>query len=111
MGHTDADVQLAARFFGQGAPHAIAGRDVIGGASVNLIYHDPENGWWFSSGGPDEDEELGTICLPCLLNTAPDLVELADLPLNWIAERDGPDASWTREPRPDDWGPWETDDD
>ena len=83
----------------------MAGRDLLEGAVVRLVYHDPEDGWWFSSGGNEEDEDLGQFCLPCLLHEHPNLVEFADLPLNWIAEL-GDEGDWKREPRPESWGLW-----
>src|SRR5215218_3953793 len=107
MPHTERDEKLAAEFFGPGAGTALVGRDVLAGAKVRLVYHDPDGDWWFSSGGDDEDEELGRMCLPCLVHDDADLVEISNLPLNWIAElRD--DGVWTREPRPESWGTWET---
>lgn len=105
MAHTPQDEKLADEFFGAAAREThLAGRDVIEGARVRLVYHDPDDGWWFSSGGDDEDEELGHSCLPCLLHRDPGLVEIASLPLNWIAERGDDDATWRREQRPPDWG-------
>jgi hypothetical protein len=110
MAHTDADERLAAEFFCDSTrPTALAGVDVVEDhGRVRLVYHDPDGAWWFSSGGDDEDEELLDVCLPCLLHDDPNLVEVADLKRNWIAELDELGV-WRRQPRPADWGPWDPD--
>ena len=107
MHHTPSDQELAERTFGAAA-HAlhVAERDVVEGAPIRLVYRDPDGGWWFSSGG-DDDAELSPICLACLLRDHRDLVEVADLELNWVAHRNEQDCEWEREPRPPEWGPWE----
>jgi len=109
VAHSTADEKLAEQFFGTDAVEslAVAGRDVIDGERVRLVYHDPEGGWWFSSGGAEEEEELAGVCLPCLLHDDPNLVELSNLPLNWVAERGDEHDVWLRQPRPDSWGNWE----
>ena len=107
FGHTRRDEELADEYFGAAASTTqIASVDVIAGARVRLVYHDPEGGWWFSSDGPEEDEELGSLCLACMINHDPSILRVADLPQNWIARR-GSGAGWEREPRPADWGTWE----
>src|SRR5207247_1615722 len=79
-----------------------------GWAEVAVVYHESGGGWWFES---DPDEPGVPQCLPCLLTRHPDLVQHADLPLNWAAWRSA-DGAWTRGPRPAEWGPWdETDSD
>jgi hypothetical protein len=78
-------------------------RDVAEGeAAVGLVYHDPEGGWWFISSW---EPERVPQCLPCLLSQQPELVELADLPLDTVAYRQ--EEGWERGPRPAEWGPWE----
>jgi hypothetical protein len=108
--HDDKDEKLAARFGVGGNTATMASRDVLAGARVSLVYHDPDDGWWFSSENDDDDKDPGVGCLACVLHADPELVEVADLPLNWIAERTN-DGAWARQSRPDDWGPWEEEDD
>ena len=99
-------IELAGLFENSGGHWPAVSQDVAEGrASVTMVYHDPGGGWWFDSQA--EDESWVPQCLTCLLTRHPEMAEHADLPLNWVAWAEG--GKWTRGPRPEEWGPWESD--
>jgi hypothetical protein len=81
-----------------------------GGALLSLVSHDLQGDWQFLH---DEDaEEEGElrdtndallICLEDVVARFPEVEQLADLPVGWIAWREGPTDPWVREPRPAEW--------
>ena len=99
--------RLAERFGAADETETLATPDVLErGEPVRLVYHDPDGGWWFSS--ERGDDEMVIACLACILQRHPELVDVANLPVNWIAHRDD-GYSWVLESRPDEWGAWEED--
>jgi len=64
---------------------------------VTFVTHDLSDGAWqilgetgIENGGPE------LVCLHHMVEKDPTLVELADLPLGWYAERNAPGESWRR---------------
>jgi len=70
---------------------------------ITLVSHDAEDGMWQVLCGTTNDPEDGCImCLGCLFERDRSIGALADLPVGWCAWREGPEAPWHREPRPDE---------
>ena len=68
-----------------------------GGSPILRVTHDEEDGGWqFLDGGEVLMEEASLVCLRNMIQLDPSLLELADLPLGWVAERDGPGEPWKR---------------
>jgi len=70
---------------------------------VTYVSHDAEDGAWqflgdsmMDGGGPVLE------CLHAMVEKDPTLVELADLPKGWYAERESPAHAWERAEAPDD---------
>lgn len=111
MDHDEHVLSLVERFGQSARMQTLVTSDVMeGGDDVRLVYHDPDGGWWFTA-DDREGEEFVIACLGCVLERHPEVVQLADLPLNWVAHRDDSATEWAREPRPAEWGEWEQDDD
>jgi hypothetical protein len=93
-----------------------ATRQVIeGGEPLGLISHDLDGDWQFlHNEDAEEDGELRDVGdlmfvhLHHVTSLFPEVHDVADLPLGWIAWRDGPDDPWVREPRPAHWATDET---
>ena len=73
---------------------------VFDGASILLVTHDTEDGaWQFLCGQVHEsDDSPRIVCLGCIAEKDNTLLELADLPLGWCAERKDKYSQWIREP-------------
>ncbi len=64
---------------------------------MTYVSHDVEDGAWQFLGDSMAREELPLMsCFHHLIDNAPSLVELADLPLGWWAERAKPGEPWHR---------------
>ena len=69
------------------------------GHPILRVAHDEEDGaWQFLCGQPHVSEEGRLVCLGCMVVRDGTLVELADLPLGWGADRESSKTSWIREP-------------
>lgn len=84
---------------------AYLSEDVSSGKeSVTYVSHDEDDGAWQFLGNSMSDG--GGPVLTCLhhpIDDDPSLVELADLPLGWFAEREKPGEPWIRQKKaPDD---------
>ena len=67
------------------------------------VAHDEEDGaWQLLCGQPHVSEEGRLVCLGCMVVRDATLLELADLPLGWGADREKISSSWIREPNPAD---------
>jgi len=79
---------------------------------LTCVSHDPDGDWQFLDDGEDNDpprevsDAIG-VHLSHVVERFPEVEELFDLPMGWIAWRDAKKQSWTREPRPPDWAVWE----
>ena len=68
---------------------------------VLVVSHDADDGAWQFLCGTTNDPKDGVVeYLGRILERHPELVELADLPLGWIAWREDETSAWIREPRP-----------
>jgi hypothetical protein len=73
---------------------------IIRGESLILrVTHDEDDGGWqFLDGGEVAVEEASLVSLRQMTRIDPSILELADLPLGWVAERAGPGVPWQRAP-------------
>ena len=71
------------------------------GYPVLVVAHDADDGaWQFLCGTTNDPRDGVTTSLGRILERHPEIQELADLPLGWIAWRESADSGWVREPRP-----------
>lgn len=64
---------------------------------IKYVSHDEEDGMWqFHSGESVEEEDGRIISLQEATIIDPTLMEIADLPLGWIAIRDNINDNWKR---------------
>jgi hypothetical protein len=61
-------------------------------------YHDHDGEWQFVHGDVTDQDECLVICLGCAYQRAPDIAELASLPLGWRAERRSVGSPWEKAP-------------
>jgi hypothetical protein len=72
-------------------------KNVIEGTyPILFVSHDEENDWQFLCGKTNRTEDGRLVCLGHVVEQHPAVAELADLPVGWQAERDGPDKPWRR---------------
>ncbi|HXX43102.1 MAG TPA: DUF4262 domain-containing protein [Candidatus Acidoferrales bacterium] len=72
-----------------------------GDEPVLMVCHDIEDGAWQFIGTSDgTPENMTYVCLHHVLDLDPTIVELADLPVSWIARRTQVSEPWVREPAP-----------
>jgi hypothetical protein len=74
-------------------------RIIRGGAPILRVTHDLQDGTWqFLDGGDVSGDEPLLVALEEITRLDPSVFELADLPLDWVAERDHPGDPWRRAP-------------
>jgi hypothetical protein len=74
-------------------------RIMDGHSSVLLVTHDEEeSGWQFLDSGDLEREDAMLVSLLSMTERDPSLLQLADLPVGWIAWRESPETPWRRSP-------------
>ena len=76
-------------------PHV--GRDAF---PVLRVCHDHDCEWQFLCGGDHSNSKPLLVCMGCAVDGDSTLMELADLPVGWSAERVEHGAPWHREPLP-----------
>jgi hypothetical protein len=78
-------------------------RIVQGRSPILFVSHDEEDGGWqFLDGGEADAAEASLVSLRSITRIDPSTLELADLPLGWVACRAGPDEPWQRAPAVDE---------
>jgi hypothetical protein len=75
-----------------------------GSEPVTYVSHDSDDGaWQFLGESMSDGGGPVVVCLHHPIDNDPSLMELADLPLGWCAERERPDEPWKRcEQEPED---------
>jgi hypothetical protein len=74
-------------------------RIVRGELPILRVTHDEDDsGWQFLDGAEVAVEEASLVCLREIARLDPSILELADLPFGWVAERTGTDQPWMRTP-------------
>lgn len=74
--------------------------EAVGGGDEPITYvsHDADDGaWQFLGDSMAGDSGPVLQCLHQVVELDPSLIELADLPLGWLAEREKPGAAWVRQ--------------
>lgn len=64
-----------------------------------VTHDDDDGGWQFLYGGPLTDEDAMVVGLKTVVKLDPSIVELADLPCGWTAERSAIGKPWKRRKR------------
>jgi hypothetical protein len=73
-----------------------------GKSSILLVTRDEdESGWQFLDGGDVDRDDATLVSLREITVLDPSLLQLADLPVGWIAWRDSGNAPWRRAPADD----------
>ena len=67
---------------------------------ITFVSHDEGDGAWQFLGDSMSESGGVLVCLHHPLDRDPSLVELADLPLGWYAERNNIGEPWVRRPKP-----------
>jgi hypothetical protein len=62
------------------------------------VCHDDDGAWQFLTGGPVTMTDAKLVSLSEIVATDQSLLELADLPLGWVATRDNAGSRWQRSP-------------
>lgn len=65
------------------------------------VYHDHDGDWQFMCGRTTASADAKLICLGCIVEQDATLLQLANLPVGWMAYRESPELTWTREPYED----------
>jgi hypothetical protein len=74
-------------------------RIVRGESPILRVCHDEDDGGWqFLDGGEVAVEDASLVSLLHVTRIDPSVLELADLPLGWVAQRAGPGEPWNRTP-------------
>jgi hypothetical protein len=74
-------------------------RIVRGETPILRVSHDEDDGGWqFVDGGRVAIEEAALVSLRQMTRIDPSILGLADLPIGWVAERNGPGEPWQRSP-------------
>ena len=72
-------------------------RIVDGRKPILYVSHDADDGGWqLLDGGSVSETDARIVSLLSMVERDPTLLELADLPHGWAAERDGVDKPWRR---------------
>jgi hypothetical protein len=72
-------------------------RVIVEGEPIVYVSHDADDGaWQFHCAGKPVLEDGILVSLRKMVDRDPTLLELADLPLGWRAERPRPGSAWTR---------------
>jgi hypothetical protein len=83
----------------------------VEGELLSLVSHDLDGDWQFLHDEEDDEEgelrdedDLMFVHLQEIVDRFPEVKQLADLPLGWMATRETAGESWAREPQPKEWG-------
>ncbi|QDT13501.1 DUF4262 domain-containing protein [Stieleria marina] len=72
-------------------------RVVEAGEPVLLVTHDEDGDWQFLCGTTNDPKQGRLVGLDAIVDQHPSVVELADLPMGWRAEREAPGKPWRRQ--------------
>jgi hypothetical protein len=72
-------------------------RIIRGESPILRVCHDEDDGGWqFLDGGEVSTKDASLVSLRTITRIDPSVLELADLPLGWVAERVSPGEPWQR---------------
>ena len=69
---------------------------------LQVCHDDDDGGWQFLDGNPILMDQAMLVSLKEVFLLDPTIVELADLPLGWMAVRSGPTSPWRRSRQPEE---------
>jgi hypothetical protein len=76
---------------------AITTIQVLEGATILYVSHDAEDGGWqFHTGKDIGPNDARVVALKRIVEIDSSIVELADLPLDWVATRSNADDVWQK---------------
>jgi hypothetical protein len=82
---------------------AICCRHILEGKDILRVAHDEEDGCWqILCGESHVGEDANVVCLACMVKRDNTVLELADLPLGWCADREDTNSPWERAVNPPD---------
>jgi hypothetical protein len=68
---------------------------------ILVVSHDEDDGaWQLLCGRTHSTDDARVVCLGCIVVKDDTLLQLADLPLGWIASRDTLSSEWARDQSP-----------
>jgi hypothetical protein len=80
------------------------------GEPLGLVSHDVEGDWQFlhdedegEDGELRDEDDLMFVPLREIVARFPEVEQLADLPVGWVASREARGRPWVREPQPPEW--------
>lgn len=68
------------------------------GFFIEEVYHDHDGDWQFFHNGGDANTQPRIICLGCICDFDPSILQLHDMPEGWFAYRETIQAPWSRQP-------------
>ncbi len=68
-----------------------------GESPILRVSHDHDGDWQFLCNGYHSDRTPVMVCLGCAVERDRTVLEVADLPIGWAAERTAQDGVWRRE--------------
>ena len=73
---------------------------VLAGSPILMVSHDEDDaGWQFLCGTTNEPADGRIVHLEKIVTMDPTVIEVADLPLGWVAFRGTVGSDWHREPK------------
>jgi hypothetical protein len=82
----------------------------VEGELLSLVSHDLDGDWQFLHDEEAEEEgevrdtdDLMIVHFQHVVDRFPEVEQLVDLPIGWIASRENAEKPWVREPRPKEW--------
>jgi hypothetical protein len=68
------------------------------GRDITHVYHDEDDhGWQFHYPGEKSDTDAMVVAMKTVVEFDPTVMEVADLPVGWVAVRERRGAPWTKE--------------
>jgi hypothetical protein len=65
---------------------------------LRVVHDAGDGGWQFLTGGPVQEHQAKVVSLISITELDPTVLELADLPEGWCAERQSVASAWDRSP-------------
>lgn len=69
--------------------HVLQDRPVL-----RVTHDEDDGGWQILCGGTHTDSDAKLVCLGCMVQREPALLQLSQLPLGWCANRESPASPW-----------------
>jgi hypothetical protein len=64
---------------------------------ILYVTHDSDGDWQFLCGDSHEGGEPRLVCLGCMVQADGSMAQVGDLPVGWLACREGVEDQWVRE--------------